>query len=96
MSISSAFTYENFPEAHRRGLSCFSPSRVVCSSQLKRMIEVLNVGMLKNTLFLALTVANVIFFVLKFMASLTSSPPQIIKTKSEFVCHPQSVGCCFV
>ena len=61
MSISSAFTYENFPEAHRQGFSCFSP-RVVCSSQLKRMIEVLNVGMLKNTLFLALTVANVIFF----------------------------------
>lgn len=96
MSISSAFTYENFPEAHRQGFSCFSP-RVVCSSQLKRMIEVLNVGMLKNTLFLALTVANVIFFfVLKFMASLTSSPPQIIKTKSEFVCHPKSIGCCFV
>lgn len=30
------------------------------------------------------------------MASLTSSPPQIIKTKWEFVCHPKSVGCCFV
>lgn len=61
MSTSSAFTYENFPDTHRQGFSCFSHSRMVCSSQLKRMIEVLNVGMLKNTLFLALTVANVIF-----------------------------------
>lgn len=64
MSTSSAFTYESFPEAHRQGFSCFSHSRVVSSSKLKRMIGVLNVGMLKNTLFLALTVANVIFLFL--------------------------------
>ena len=62
MSTSSAFTYENFPEAHRQGFIAASLILAwLCSSQLKRMIEVLNVGMLKNTLFLALTVANVIF-----------------------------------
>lgn len=64
MSTSSAFSYESFPEAHRQAFSCFSHSRVVSSSQLKRMIGVLNVGMLKNTLFLALTVASVIFLFL--------------------------------
>lgn len=64
MSTSSAFIYENFLEAHRRSFSCFSHSRLVCSSRLKRMIGVLNIGMLKNTLFLALTIANVIFLFL--------------------------------
>lgn len=62
MSTSSVFIYENFPEAHRHSFGCFSYSRVVCSSKLKRMIWVLNIGILKNTLFLALMIANVIFF----------------------------------
>lgn len=61
MSTSSAFIYENFPEAHRHSFGCFSYSRVVCSSKLKRMIWVLNIGMLKNTLFLALMVVFAIF-----------------------------------
>lgn len=38
MSTSSAFIYENFPEAHRHSFGCFYHSRVVCSSKLKRMI----------------------------------------------------------
>lgn len=66
MSTSSAFIYENFPEAHRHDLGCLSHSHVVCSSRLKRMIGVLNIGMLKNTLFLALTVANAVFFCFVF------------------------------
>lgn len=41
-----------------------SLSHVACSSQLKRMIGVLNIGMPKNTLFLALVVA--IIFVCVF------------------------------
>lgn len=72
-------------------------SRVVCSSKLKRMIGVLNIGMLKNTLFLALADANIIFCAVKFMALLTSPPLKIVKTKRELsVCCPESVGWCFL
>lgn len=91
MSTSSVFIYENFPEAHRHSFGCFSYSCVVCSSKLKRMIWVLNIGILKNTLFLALMVANVIFF-FKFMAPLTPITLKIMKTKRELsVCCSESV-----
>lgn len=74
-----------------------SLSRVVCSSQLKRMIGVLNNGMPKNTLFLALAVAIIFVCIFKFMAPWTSSPPQIIKTKRELSVYcPESVGWCFL
>lgn len=64
MLILFVFIYENFLEVYRRSFSCFFYFRLVCSSRFKRMIGVLNIGMLKNILFLVLTIVNVIFLFL--------------------------------
>jgi hypothetical protein len=80
MSTSSAFIYENLPEAHTYSFICLSHSQVVCSSKFKRMISAFKywdtgkyfVFGTESWLLMQL------FLVFKFRTPLTSSLQKII------------------